>query len=340
MSSPAHQIETPSPSFASLLQAFFTEYLVEQRALSPNTVATYRDAFMLFLAFAQHHTGKSPQRLALSDITPELIISFLEHLEHERYNTVRSRNARLAALRSFLKFASHRDISSLHAIEQALSVPVKRFERAMVGFLSLEEMRAIIATPGTTWTSQRDHLLLGLLYNTAARVSEIINVTVADVVLDAAPCVHLRGKGRKQRAVPLWRSTVKTTRAWLKVNPKLDKADPLLPNRLGQPMTRMNVTKRLALAVQNAVSKYPDLTKRRISPHVIRHTAAMHLLHSGVDTSVIALWLGHESPATTHIYVEADLTMKERALAKLQDPQCSVSRYRPPDSLIEFLRTL
>ena len=290
MSSPAHQIEPPSPSFASLLQTFFTEDLVEQRALSPNTVATYRDAFLLFLAFAQDQSGKSPERLALSDITPELIVAFLEYLEHQRHNTVRSRNARLAALRAFLKFASRRDVSSLHAIEKALSVPVKRFERPMVGFLSVEEMHAIIATPGTTSTSQRDHLLFSLLYNTGARVSEIITLTVANVVLDGSPCVHLHGKGRKQRAVPVWRSTVKKIRAWLRLNPKLGDPDPLLPNRLGQPMTRMNVTKRLALAVQNAAIKYPDLTKRRISPHVIRHTAAMHLLQSGVDASVIALW--------------------------------------------------
>ena len=201
-------------------------------------------------------------------------------------------------------------------------------------------MHAVIGTPGTTWVSQRDHLLLGLLYNTAARVSEIITVTVADVVLDSAPCVHLHGKGRKQRAVPLWRSTVKEIRAWLRLNPKWGDADPLLPNRLGQPMTRMNVTKRLALAVQNAAKQNRALTKRRISPHVIRHTAAMHLLQSGVDTSVIALWLGHESPATTHMYVEADLTIKERALARLQDPECPIRRYRAPDSLLEFLKTL
>ena len=178
MSNPAPRTEPVSPSFPLLVQMFFTEYMVEQRALSPNTVATYRDAFVLFLSFAQSQSGKSPERMALVDITPELILAFLEHLEHERHNTVLSRNARLAALRAFLKFASHRDVSSLHAIERALSVPVKRFEHALIGFLSREEMRAIIGTPGTTWVSQRDHLLLGLLYNTAARVSEMIRITV------------------------------------------------------------------------------------------------------------------------------------------------------------------
>ncbi len=274
------------------------------------------------------------------DITPELIVAFLEYLEHERNNTVRSRNARLAALRAFLKFASHRDVSSLHVIERALSVPVKRFERPMVGFLSLDEMRMIIGSPGTSWVSQRDHLLLGLLYNTGARVSEIIKVTVADVVLDSAPCVHLYGKGRKQRTVPLWRSTVKEIRAWLRLNPQLQAADPLLPNRVGQSMTRANVTQRLALAVQAATKHNPALAKRKISPHTVRHTAAMHLLQSGVDPSVIALWLGHESLVTTHMYVEANLAMKERALAKLQEPECKIRRYRAPDTLVAFLQAL
>lgn len=340
MPNSAPPIRPAPPSFPSLVQTFFTEYLVEQRALSPNTVATYRDAFLLFLSFAQTQSGKSPERLALVDITPELIVTFLEHLEHERHNTVRTRNARLAALRAFLKFASHRDISSLHVIEQALSVPAKRFERPMIGFLSLEEMRAIIGTPGTSWVSQRDHLLLGLLYNTGARVSEIIRVNVADVVLESAPCVHLHGKGRKQRAVPLWRSTVKEIRAWLRLNPQLGATDSLLPNRVGQPMTRANVTQRLALAVQAAAKHNPALAKRKISPHTIRHAVAMHLLQSGVDASVIALWLGHESPATTHMYVEADLAMKERALARLQEPDCKVRRYRAPDTLLQFLQTL
>ncbi len=340
MSNAAPRTEPVSPSFPALVQTFFTEYMVEQRALSPNTVATYRDAFVLFLSFAQSQSGKTPERLALVDITPELILAFLEHLEHERHNTVRSRNARLAALRAFLKFASHRDVSSLHAIERALSVPVKRFERALIGFLSREEIRAIIGTPGTSWVSQRDHLLLGLLYNTAARVSEMIRITVADVVLDGAPCVHLHGKGRKQRTLPLWHSTGKEIRAWLRLNPQLGAADPLLPNRVGQPMTRANVTQRLALAVQAAAKHHPALAKRQISPHSVRHTAAMHLLQSGVEPSVIALWLGHESPATTHMYVEANLAMKERALAKLQEPDCKVRRYRAPDTLLEFLQTL
>jgi site-specific recombinase XerD len=185
-----------APSFASLVQLFFTEYLVTQRAVSPRTVACYRDGLMLFLAFAQQRLGRTPTTLRLADIDPDLILAFLDHLEHERRNSVRSRNLRLTALRAFLKFAARRDVLSLHVVERALSVPMKRFERPMLGFLSREEMLAVLGQPGQSWTSQRDHLLLAMLYNTGARVSEIICVRVADVVLDGAACVHLQGKGR------------------------------------------------------------------------------------------------------------------------------------------------
>ena len=329
------------PSFAALVQAYFAEYLTQQRALSAQTIAAYRDAFVLFLGFAESRLGKSPAAMALSDITPELIMAFLDHLERQRHNSVRSRNARLAALRSFLKFAAHRDVSSLQVIERALGVPVKRFECPMFGYLSREEMLAVIGTPNGTWLSQRDHVLFLLLYNAGARVSEITGVKVGDVVLDdGAACVHLHGKGRKQRSVPLWRSTVKAVRAWLRLNSRFDAASPLLPNRNGHAMTRTNVALRLAVAVQVATGAFPDLVKRRISPHTIRHTTAMHLLQAGVDISVIALWLGHESPVTTHHYVEADLTMKERALARLHEPEAKIQRYRAPDSLIDFLKTL
>jgi site-specific recombinase XerD len=278
--------------------------------------------------------------MRLQEVTPALILAFLDHLERERGNSVRSRNARLAALRAFLKFAGRRDVTALHVVEQALNVPMKRFERPMIGFLSREEMLAIIGEPGSSWTSQRDHLLLRMLYNTGARVSELIAIKVADVVLDGAACVHLHGKGRKQRTVPLWRSTVKQIRAWSKLNPQLEPNSPLLPNRDGNAMTRGNLTQRVALAVKAATPAQPQLARRRISPHTVRHTTAMHLLQSGVDITVIALWLGHESPVTTHHYVEADLAMKERALARLQEPDAAVRRYRAPDSLVEFLKTL
>jgi len=338
MNKPKHPAS--SPSFPSLVQTFFAEHLTQQRAMSPCTVAAYRDTFMLFLNFSQTRLGRSPAAMTMTDITPELILAFLDHLEQERHNAVRSRNARLAALRAFLKFAAHRDVSSLHVIERALGVPMKRFERPMLGFLSLDEMREVIGPPGSTWLSQRDHLLFGLIYNTGARVSEIIGVRVADVVLNVAACVHLRGKGRKQRSLPLWRSTIKEIRSWLKLNPQFTPTSALLPNRNGEAMTRDNVAKRLTLAVEKAAKNDPELTKRHISPHSIRHTTAMHMLQSGAGTDVIALWLGHESPTTTHHYVEADLRMKERTLARLQEPNSKITRYHAPDSLLEFLKTL
>jgi site-specific recombinase XerD len=279
--------------------------------------------------------------MALSDMTPDLITAFLNHLEQQRHNCVRSRNARLAALRSFLKFAAHRDVSSMQVIERGLSIPVKRFESPMFGYLTREQMLAVIDAPDGTWIGQRDHALLLMLYNTGARVSEITRIKVGDMVLeDQASCVHLHGKGRKQRSVPLWRTTVKTIRTWLKQNPQLEKGSSLLPNRNGQAMTRTNLNLRLDLAVQTATKACPDLAKHHVSPHVIRHTTAMHLLQAGVDISVIALWLGHESPVTTHQYVEADLAMKERALAKLHEPDARIKRYRAPDTLMDFLKTL
>ena len=329
------------PSFSALVQAYFAEYLTQQRALSAQTIAAYRDAFLLFLGFAESRLNKSPAAMAMTDITPELIMAFLDHLERQRHNSVRSRNARLAALRSFMKFAAHRDVSSLQVIERVLGVPSKRFERPMFGYLSREEILAVIGKPDGTWLSQRDHVLLLLLYNTGARVSEITGVNVGDVVLDdGASCVHLHGKGRKQRSVPLWRTTVKVIRAWLRLNPQIEATSPLLPSRNGHAMTRTNAALRLALAVQAATSAFPDLANRHVSPHMIRHTTAMHLLQAGVDISVIALWLGHESQATTHQYIEADLAMKERALARLHEPDAKIQRYRAPDSLIDFLKTL
>jgi site-specific recombinase XerD len=328
------------PSFAALVQSFFIEHLTQQRAMSPRTVATYRDGFVLFLDFAVVRLHKQPTAIRLEDITSALILAFLDHLEQERGNAVRTRNARLAALRAFLKFAGHRDIGALHVVEQALSVPMKRFERPMLGFLSLEEMLAIIGKPGATWTHRRDHLLLHMLYNTGARVSEIIGVRVADVVLDGVACVHLHGKGRKQRTMPLWQSTAKAVRAWLRLNPELTPTSTLLPNRDGHQMTRTNVAQRLALAVTAATPGLPSLRDRHISPHTLRHTTAMHLLQSGEPIEGIALWLGHESPTTTHQYTQANLAMKEKALAKLTDPGTQTGRFRASDSLLEFLKRL
>jgi site-specific recombinase XerD len=328
------------PSFASLIQQFFTEYLVAQRALSPRTVACYRDALMLFLDFASRKLGKAPTDMRLVDLQPDLILAFLDHLERNRHNAVRSRNLRLTALRAFLKFASRRDVTSLHVVERALAVPMKRFEQAMLGFLTRPEMEAVLGQPGASWTSQRDHLLLVMLYNTGARVSEIIGVRVVDVILCGAACVHLHGKGRKLRSIPLWDTTVVEVRAWLRLNPALRGEAALLPNRDGQAMSRSNVAQRLELAVTRAAAQEPSLLKKPVSPHTLRHTTAMHLLQSGVPFNVIALWLGHESMNTTHRYVEADLAMKEKALARLESPNTKMRRFRAPDSLMRFLQTL
>lgn len=327
-----YKVTAPKPpSFAALVQQFFTEYLVAQRALSPRTVASYRDALMLFLDFASRELGKAPTAMRLADVQPELILAFLDHLEHGRNNAIRSRNLRLTALRAFLKFAARRDVASLHDIERALAVPMKRFERPMLGFLTREEMAAVLGQPGTTWSSQRDHLLLAMIYNTGARVSEIIGVRVVDVVLEGGACVHLHGKGRKLRSIPLWNRTVVEIRAWLRLNPTLRGDAALLPNRDGQAMSRSNVAQRLDLAVTRAAKQEPSLSKKRVSPHTLRHTSAMHLLQSGVPFNVIALWLGHESTTTTHRYVEADLAMKEKALGWLKEPDTKMGRYKAPD---------
>lgn len=332
--------ESRPPSFPSLVQRFFTEYLVAQRALSPRTVACYRDAMTLFLAFAQQHLGRLPSAVRLADLTPELILAFLDHLEKKRGNSVRSRNLRLTALRTFLKYAGRRDVSSLYAVESALAVPMKRFERPTLGYLTREEMRAVLGQPDKSWTSRRDHLLFTMLYNTGARVSEIIGVRVADVILDGVTFVHLHGKGRKERPVPLWRSTAKEIRAWLRANPALREGAPLLPNRAGHAMTRSNVEKRLTLAVQRAAAQHPSLLKQQVSPHIIRHTTAMHLLQGGVTFPEIALLLGHETMTTTHRYVQANLAMKEKALARLEMPGIKMGRYRPTDDLQAFLQAL
>jgi site-specific recombinase XerD len=332
---------TLAPSFTKLVQSYFSEHLVHQRALSPRTVAAYRDTFRLLLTFVEKTTGKPPTSVRLTDINAKLVLAFLAHLEKVRKNAARSRNARLAAIRSFLKYAAHHDVSALQTIQQAMAIPMKRFDRPMLGFLSRDEMQAILEAPDPhSCAGQRDRVLFAVLYNTGARVSEIINVRAKDALLDTSPSLHVMGKGRKQRTVPLWRSTVTQLRAWKRRLGAIPEEAPLFPNRDGAPMTRSNVRQRLEVAIRTAAEKHPQLLKRTISPHTFRHTTAMHLLQSGVDIAVIGLRLGHESPATTHIYVEADLAMKERALSKLQPPRTKSVRYRPPDQLLQFLQNL
>ena len=328
-----------SPTFASLVQEFFTDYMVQQRALSPCTVASYRDTFVLLLRYAQKQ-GKDASSVELTDISAKFLTGFLDHLERERHNSVRSRNIRLAAVRSFLKFAARRDPAHLRVIEQALAVPMKRFDRKMVDFVPRKQMLAVIDAPSDTWIGQRDRLMFTLMFNTGARVSEIIGVRVADVVLGPTSSVRLHGKGRKQRSLPLWKITARAVRDWLHLNSQLQADSPLLPRRDGKPMTRANAAQRLKLAAQIASRKHPDLANMSVSPHKVRHGTAMSLLQSGADPCEIALWLGHESPATTHMYVEADLAMKERALARLATPQIKPAKYRPPKALLAFLRAL
>lgn len=330
----------PKPTFAPLLQTFFVERLMQQRAASPQTIASYRDTFRLLLEFVQQHLGKSPSDIALNDIDANLVLAFLNHLEVDRNNSVRTRNARLVALRSFLKYAAHKDIAALAVIQRTLAIPMKRFDRKLVGFLSRDEIQALLDAPdANTWCGQRDRVLLSTLYNTGARVSEIIGLRISDIVLGQTPCAHILGKGRKHRTVPLWRATAIQIKHWLpQIGASPDQR--LFPNRSGQAMTRSNVTDRLQLAIRSASTQCPQLLQHPISPHVIRHSTAQHLLQSGVDLNVIALWLGHESPATTHMYMQADLSMKEQALNTLQPPNTKAMRYRPPDRLLQFLEGL
>ncbi|OEO27837.1 integrase [Pseudomonas sp. J237] len=326
--------------FAALLQRFFAERLLQQQAVSPRTVAAYRDAFRLFLTYAEDELGRPPAKLTLHDFDAELILGFLAHLEGERHNTVRSRNARLAAVRAFARYVAVQCPPALLLVQQILAIPMKRFDKPLLGFLGRDEVRALLAAPdASTWCGRRDRVLLKLLYNTGARVSELIGIHVRDLALDVTPSVRLHGKGRKQRTVPLWKETAAEIRHWLAAT-SLQQDQALLPNRWGRPMTRSNVAERIARAVSTATSHCPSLQGRTISPHTLRHTTAMHLLQAGVDLSVIALWLGHESPVTTHGYVEADLAMKERALAAIAPPDVRSTRYRPTDALLKFLQTL
>ena len=326
--------------FAGLLQRFFAERLIQQQNASPRTVVAYRDTFRLLLSYAERVLGKPPDKLTLGDVDAALILDFLAHLETERHNSVRSRNARLAAVRAFAHYVALQCPPALQLAQQILAIPMKRFERPLLEYLSCDEVQAILAAPDTsTWCGRRDRVMFTLLYNTGARVSEMIGIRVADVTLAATSSVRLQGKGRKQRTVPLWKETAAEIRQWL-AYADLRAAQPLVPNRSRQPMSRTNVADRLALAMAVARTECPRLAGRRISPHSWRHTTAMHLLQAGVDITVIALWLGHESPATTHGYVEADLAMKERALDTLAPPETKRTRYRPRGAILKFLESL
>lgn len=331
---------SPEIPFPRLLQDFFVKRLLAERAASAQTLLSYRDAFTILLRYAEKRLGRAASALTLRDLDAPLVLDFLEHLERERGNAPRTRNARLAAIRSFMRYASLRDPTSLPIAQRVLAIPSKRFDRPLLGFLSRDEVQALLDAPDrSTWTGRRDATLLATIYNTGARVSEITSVRVADVLLDRQSAVLLHGKGRKERVVPLWKTTAAQLRVWIA---GLDDGPnaPAFPNRAGRRLSRWGVRDRLRVAVERATARCPSLGGRRVSPHTLRHTTAMHLLQSGVDITVIALWLGHESPATTHLYVEADLAMKEAALRRLQPPRSKRVRFRADDRLLRFLATV
>lgn len=330
----------PTISFPTLVQDFFQRRLVAERGVSAHTVASYRDAFALFLRYVEQRTGRTATALTLPDLSAPLVLAFLDDLETERGNSPRTRNLRLTAIRSFMRYASVRDPTSLPLAQRVLAIATKRVDHPIMGFLSREEMQALLDAPDrTTWSGQRDAVLFAVLYNTGARVSEITGLRVTDLLLDRAAAVHLHGKGRKERVVPLWKSTAAQVRVWLARINRTSNA-PLFPNRAGHPLSRSGVDHRLQVVITKASGRCPSLARRSISPHTVRHTTAMHLLQSGVDITVIALWLGHEDPATTHRYIEADLAMKEAALQRVEAPTNSPVRFKARDRLLAFLEAL
>jgi len=326
-------------SLGPLLQTFFAQHLVSHKNASPQTIAAYRDCFRLLLGFLHRTRGVEPARLVLTDLGPETLLSFLDHLERERSNSIRSRNARLAAIRSFFRFAAFAEPEAVAQVTRVLAIPIKRFDRRLVGYLTRQEIEAILSAPDRAQrTGRRDHALLLALYNSGARVSEIVAVHQNDVVFGAATLLNLRGKGRKERAVPLWPKTRRVLHAWFaEVGIGSGAA---FPNARGGRLSRFGVRYILADAVKRAAPGCPTLRSKTVSPHVLRHTTAMHLLQSGVDPAVIALWLGHESIETTHMYLEADLAIKQRALGKLAPTPEARRTYKPPDSLLAFLQAL
>jgi site-specific recombinase XerD len=325
---------------APVLQAFFTDRLARQRHASGQTVAAYRDAWRLLLAFAAERTGKQPSKLGMADLDAPLIGSFLDHLERDRGNGPRTRNARLAAIRSLFAYAALRHPEHAETIARVLAIPAKKFERALVTWLTEPEVDALLAAPDkTTWAGRRDHAMLALTAQAGLRVSELTGLTCGDACLGSGPHVSCHGKGRKERITPLTTVTVTVLRAWAAERGG-EPEQPLFPNRTGGKLSRDAVEKRLALHVTAAAGECPSLKTKNVTAHTLRHTSAMRLLHAGVDTSVIALWLGHEQADTTQIYLHADLELKEKALARTTPANTKPGRYKPPDQLLAFLESL
>ena len=327
-------------ALAPTMQAFFTERLIGERRASPHTIAAYRDTLKLLLAFASKRRRCQPCKLDIGDLDAPLIAAFLDHLERERGNSVRTRNARLAAIHSLFRYAALRHPEHLHDIERVLAIPPKRSDRAPVTFLDEHEIDALLAAPDrTTWTGRRDHAMLVTAIQTGLRASELIGLNCSDVHLAAGAHVSCRGKGRKQRITPLTQTTVAILRVWL-AERNGQGNQPLFPTSRGRRLSRDGLERRITKHVGAATQRCPSLREKTITPHTLRHTTAMQLLQAGVDTSVIALWLGHERVDTTQIYLHADLALKERALARTKPPDAKPGRYRPPDTLLAFLEAL
>jgi site-specific recombinase XerD len=330
----------PRHPLPRLVLGFFRQYLQSQRQVSPQTVASYRDTFRLLLAFVQQQRHRAPTHQCLEDWNVPMVLNFPNYLEKTRQNTVRTRNARLAAIHCFLGYVTQTIPDALELVAPVLAIPAKRFERPLLGYLSKPEIRALLQTPPRpTWTQRRNQMLWLLLYNTGARISEILTLNRQDIQWTPSPAAQLHGKGRKQRLVPLWPQVAGRLKEWLRQLPPQPET-PLLPNRSGKRLSRFGAHKHLQRLLQSLRLRCPSLARSKISPHTLRHTAAMHLLQAGVDITVIALWLRHQSPATTHQYVELDLKMKRQCLAKLAKPQTTTKAFRPNDRLLHFLQSL
>jgi integrase/recombinase XerD len=322
------------------LQAWFTDRLITQRNSSPQTIAAYRDTFRLLLAFAREQTAKQPFELDLDDLDAPLIGAFLTHLEHDRGNSIRTRNARLGAIHSFYRFAALEHPEHAATIARVMAIPTKRYERDTVSYLDLTEIKALLAAPDrSTWLGRRDHALLLLMIQTGVRVSELVGLRVRDVQLGTGRHIKITGKGRKKRSTTLTSETVKVLREWLKER-KGNADDPLFPTRQNQPLSRYTVGALLSKHVGTAAASCPSLTAKRVTPHTLRHTNAMLLRANNVDIATIALWLGHESTETTHIYEHADPALKEKAIARTAPLGTKPGRYRPSDTLLAFLDAL
>ena len=331
---------TPQPSFAALLEGFFTQRLMQQRQASRHTVASYRDTFRLLLQFAQQRLHKAPATLALEDIDAPLVTAFLNELEQVRGVTARTRNLRLTAVHSFFHYAAFEAPANAAQIQRVLAIPAKRFTRPLVPFLSRPEVDALLAAPDQgSWSGRRDHALILLAVQTGLRLSELTSLRREDLHFGAGAHVRVIGKGRKERCTPLSKSTRAVLTAWVR-EPLRAEDQPLFPNARGGRLSAHGVHYLLDKHVAVAAGQCSSLKNKRVSPHVLRHTTAMDLLQAGVDCSVIALWLGHESIETTQIYLDADIALKEQVLDKTIPPNGKPGRYRPDDRLLAFLRDL